>query len=159
MKHLNKKGFTIVELVIVIAIIAILAAVMIPTFSGVIEKANKSAAFQEAKNQYTEDLAGLNADASNYKAAVAASYVPTEDTAIDPDKDYYTSEGVKIDAPVVDDIATYYELVPGTPANAVGVFSAVVNGNYTYTYTTEDGVECVYDSATNVWKVDGETVA
>ena len=40
MKKLNKKGFTIVELVIVIAVIAILAAVMIPTFSGIIEKAN-----------------------------------------------------------------------------------------------------------------------
>ena len=35
----NKKGFTIVELVIVIAVIAILAGVMIPTFSGVIQKA------------------------------------------------------------------------------------------------------------------------
>ena len=59
MKKLNKKGFTIVELVIVIAVIAILAAVMIPTFSGIIEKANQSAALQEATNTYkillTED--------------------------------------------------------------------------------------------------------
>ena len=39
----NKKGFTIVELVIVIAVIAILAAVLIPTFSGIIAKANESA--------------------------------------------------------------------------------------------------------------------
>ncbi len=53
MKKNNKKGFTIVELVIVIAVIAILAAVLIPTFSGVVEKANESAALQEAKNQYT----------------------------------------------------------------------------------------------------------
>ena len=53
MKKLNKKGFTIVELVIVIAVIAILAAVMIPTFSGIIDKANKSAALQEAKSAHT----------------------------------------------------------------------------------------------------------
>lgn len=46
---LNKKGFTIVELVIVIAVIAILAAVLIPTFSSVINNANKSAALQEGK--------------------------------------------------------------------------------------------------------------
>ena len=39
----NKKGFTIVELVIVIAVIAILAAVLIPTFAGIINKANQSA--------------------------------------------------------------------------------------------------------------------
>ena len=32
MKNLKKKGFTIVELVIVIAVIAVLAAVLIPTF-------------------------------------------------------------------------------------------------------------------------------
>ena len=42
MKHTNKKGFTIVELVIVIAVIAILAAVLIPTFSNLIKKANES---------------------------------------------------------------------------------------------------------------------
>ena len=51
MKLTNKKnGFTIVELVIVIAVIAILAAVLIPTFSGVVAKANASAAQQTAMN-------------------------------------------------------------------------------------------------------------
>lgn len=48
MKKMNKKGFTIVELVIVIAVIAILAAVLIPTFSGVVARANASAAQQAA---------------------------------------------------------------------------------------------------------------
>ena len=43
MRNTNKKGFTIVELVIVIAVIAILAAVLIPTFAGIISKANLSA--------------------------------------------------------------------------------------------------------------------
>ena len=57
MKKLNKKGFTIVELVIVIAVIAILAAVLIPTFSNVIEKANKSSAMQAARNEYELYLA------------------------------------------------------------------------------------------------------
>lgn len=37
-----KKGFTIVELVIVIAVIAILAAVLIPTFTTLIDRANRS---------------------------------------------------------------------------------------------------------------------
>ena len=36
----SKKGFTIVELIIVIAVIAILAAVLIPTFSNLIKRAN-----------------------------------------------------------------------------------------------------------------------
>ena len=54
MKNLKKKGFTIVELVIVIAVIAVLAAVLIPTFSGVIQKANDSSTIQEARNMYSE---------------------------------------------------------------------------------------------------------
>nr|MBE6545134.1 type II secretion system protein [Oscillospiraceae bacterium] len=54
MKRNNKKGFTIVELVIVIAVIGILAAVLIPTFSGVIADANATAAKQEARNGYLE---------------------------------------------------------------------------------------------------------
>ena len=58
MKKTNtKKGFTIIELVIVIAVIGILAAVLIPTFSGVIEKANESAAMQAARNEYEVFLA------------------------------------------------------------------------------------------------------
>ena len=54
MKKNNKKGFTIVELVIVIAVIAILAAVLIPTFSNVIKKAKTSADIQACRqmNEY-----------------------------------------------------------------------------------------------------------
>ena len=50
----NKKGFTVVELVIVIAVIAILAAVLIPTFASLIQKANTSADIQGCRqmNEY-----------------------------------------------------------------------------------------------------------
>lgn len=49
MKKQVKKGFTIVELVIVIAVIAILAAVLIPTFSSLIQKARLSADTQAVR--------------------------------------------------------------------------------------------------------------
>ena len=42
MKNVNKRGFTLVELVIVIAVVAILVAVLIPTFGNLINKANMS---------------------------------------------------------------------------------------------------------------------
>ncbi len=57
MKNNKNKGFTIIELVIVIAVIAILAAVLIPTFSGVVEKAHESIALQEVHNAYVETIA------------------------------------------------------------------------------------------------------
>ena len=56
----RRKAFTIVELVIVIAVIAILAAVMIPTFTGIIKRANISADEQLA--------ASINTQLSIYKA-------------------------------------------------------------------------------------------
>lgn len=46
----RKKGFTIVELVIVIAVIAILAAVLIPNLSRLVGKANESARLQEVES-------------------------------------------------------------------------------------------------------------
>ena len=45
----NKRGFTIVELVIVIAVVAVLAAVMIPTFSSIVKNANISSDTQAAR--------------------------------------------------------------------------------------------------------------
>ena len=52
-KKNTRKGFTIVELVIVIAVIAILATVLVPTFGTVIQDAQKTALMQELKNEYT----------------------------------------------------------------------------------------------------------
>ena len=62
MNKMNKKGFTIVELVIVIAVIAILAGVLIPTFGGIIDKANQSKVLQQATNEYKEAYALALAD-------------------------------------------------------------------------------------------------
>lgn len=62
----NKKAFSIVELVIVIAVIAVLAAVMIPTFGKIVEKAQDSKAMQEAKNAFTNYLNENNGQAPGY---------------------------------------------------------------------------------------------
>ncbi len=72
MKRSTKKGFTIVELVIVIAIIAILAAVLIPTFASLIQKANVSKDTQLVKNLNTA-LAANGKEHKTMTEALAAA--------------------------------------------------------------------------------------
>ncbi len=50
----KKKGFTIVELVIVIAVIGILSAVLIPVFSNVVSSANNAKQQYELSQAYTD---------------------------------------------------------------------------------------------------------
>ena len=69
-KRNNKKGFTIVELVIVIAVIAILAAVLIPTFAGIVKKANESADIQAVRQMNT----ALAADGAVESTSLAELY-------------------------------------------------------------------------------------
>ena len=108
MKRNNKKGFTIVELVIVIAVIAILSAVLIPTFGGIVDKANKSAAEQAARNGYTQcytlDMADGLLDGYEGDATVA-------DNAINPEGATYAVSG---------NVATYTVEVNGWEASFNG---------------------------------------
>ena len=84
MNKKNRKGFTIVELVIVIAVIGILATVLVPTFGTVIEDAKKSAVLQEAKNKYTTvyaaDIAdGVLGDKTSDGLAASGDFTFTKD--------------------------------------------------------------------------------
>lgn len=69
-KNLKRKGFTIVELVIVIAVIAILAAILIPTFVSVTKKANIANDTAVARNLNTSAIA---AQADTFDEAIIAA--------------------------------------------------------------------------------------
>lgn len=58
MKKLNnKKGFTLAELLIVVAIIAVLVAISIPIFSAQLEKAREATDLANVRSAYAEVIA------------------------------------------------------------------------------------------------------
>ena len=86
MKHTKRSAFTIVELVIVIAVIAILSAVLIPTFGAIIKSANISADKAEASTLTTQLNLNLNG-------------IKTQEDLYDVIEKVYGAEGAKTFAP------------------------------------------------------------
>lgn len=82
-----RKGFTTVELVIVIAVIAILATALIPTFGGLIDSANNTKAMQAARQIYNDYL--LEATKTDSSVASADYYIKAEGK-------YFKVEGGKL---------------------------------------------------------------
>ena len=54
MKKNNKKGFTLAELLIVVAIIAVLVAIAIPVFTSQLEKSRESTDIANVRSAYAE---------------------------------------------------------------------------------------------------------
>ena len=71
----SKKGFTLMEMLIVVAIIAILVAIAIPTFSNALYKAKVSADKANVRALYSEDSVKYLLDDTAPKALTAATSI------------------------------------------------------------------------------------
>ena len=146
----DKKGFTLVELIVVLVILAILAALLVPTLTGYIDKANKEkvvaetrmvvmAVQTEASEAYGKagagkDLTGADGTTESWTADSA------EVTEIKTLSEVLTKSGVSFTATITPN-ATVTEVV-------------YKDANYTCTYkngayTTEDNGDD-NDALTNV---------
>lgn len=74
----NKKGFTLTELIVAIAIIGILAAVLIPSITSYIRNAKESAAIQDASAMYQELIAEVNVTDDIYETLTTNKYYIVE---------------------------------------------------------------------------------
>ena len=124
-----KRAFTIVELVIVIAVIAILAAVLIPTFTTLIDKANESNDIALVKNLNTALV-----------SKEATDEVNTMQDALDAAYEYgYTVDKL-------------------TPSSSGDIVWDEVNNRFALInekkeVVFEDGAKPLTNDATKIWKI------
>jgi len=90
----GRKGFTLIELMIVVAIIGILVAVIIPNFIGVKEKAFDAAAKSDLRNMI-EAQENYFIGAQSY-VGVVVSTAGTADLDGDGSDDFNASQGISL---------------------------------------------------------------
>lgn len=140
----KKKGFTITELVIVIAVIAILASVMIVSYTSVLSSANETAALEEARSEWTqlqtEVLIGDGATYGDDSTKVTSEdltdgtfYLADDDE--DPTYVFEVVAGVFNTEPV-DDYDTAYQLSYEQANDAIAVYIVVEDDD-----TTEESTD------------------
>lgn len=56
----NKKAFTLIELIVVIAIIGVLVAILVPTMNGFVDDAKEATCLANARTGYSVAVAELN---------------------------------------------------------------------------------------------------
>lgn len=123
----KKKGFTLIELIIVIAIIAILAAVAVPKFGEIQRNSKIKADIATAKN--------LHSVASQYLAE-ADAHVPASDIT--------TAVEANVDGGKINTTKLY---------NTAFVVNVDATGNITVSASNgTDSVQIYPDNGTDVWE-------
>ena len=128
MKKLNnKKGFTLMEMLIVVAIIAVLVAIAIPVFNGALTKSKEAADVANIRALYAEWQVGIlteNKDIPADKATFLAG--PDKNGATEFTFNYADGKNAKL---------TYTKDAKGGSIKYAATKLADANGNKTYTWT------------------------
>ena len=90
---MDKKGFTLAELLIVVAIIAILVMISFPIFTGQLKKARLSVNMANARAAYAAAVASFYSDNSNppqlYTYDIASGTATKQDPFVDMVSEYW----------------------------------------------------------------------
>ncbi len=123
----NKKGFTLVEVIVVLVILAILIALLAPSLTGYIDKAQQKGALAEARNV---QMAAQTLASEAYATAATPAAITVDWTNTDPGK---SVQALSESPGSLDGGATTI----ATPNGKVGAF----------TYVSSKGTKVKYDPA------------
>lgn len=145
MKNSNKKGFTLVELVVVIAIIGVLAAILVPSMMGYVKKARMKTANGNAKTAYNA-IAEWCADRETQGKPVNWSTFTTLNSIICKDDATGTTDAAEIQHLLYKALASN-----GNEAGVAAVGGALINSERTFFVhwrkTTSDDIIGQYPEA------------
>ena len=141
-KKSNDKGFTLVELIVVLVILAILAAILVPALLGYIDRARNSQTLLNAKSCLTAAQAEMS-------SIYGAGKTPSE---IEKRKSTVLSTA---------DVPTIEKLVVGTDVASSGSVSATSANHKAFTITyveyKDDKGTAFFDGST--WFTDGTKIS
>ena len=127
-KKLNKKGFTLAELLVVVAIIGVLVAISIPIFTAQLEKARDAVSVANIRAAYAEaQTAWLTGSGDGTHVVV------------DTENNKVTVTGVKIKGHVASD--KYSGLASELPFTAPEDQAGPVEKDIVFTYTADSSEE------------------
>ena len=145
----DKKGFTLVELIVVLVILAILAALLIPALTGYIDKANKEKVISETRmvamavqTEASEAYGAAGAGKTLNDTGADATW--TDDTSSDTDH----IDNIKALAEVVDLTNTTFEATISKDGKLTEV--KYNSGVYTCTYDAENKTYEAVESKTKL---------
>lgn len=120
-KKMNKKGFTLAELLVVVAIIGVLVAISIPIFTSQLTKARRATNQANARAAAAAAITTYLTDSTKKGGVYDAKegkYNPADTTSVDETKDYGTDTIDKFKVTITDDdVATVTPKDSGTDAD------------------------------------------
>ena len=130
----SKKGFTLVELIVVLVILAVLAAMLVPALTGYIKKAREEKEYQTASTIYTAAQAIVTEKYGKNLISAAG----TQDIETDSTKEDAVIALSGVDKKLVTDYKFAYgaDAIIGSQATTGGASAVTKDG---YTFPTHDG--------------------